>query len=47
MSAWLIASVSAIYLVAGISLLYEGKVGLALFCLGCVIANVGLAITAR
>ena len=47
MSTWLIATVSAIYLVAGVSLLVEGKFGLALFCLGCTIANVGLMLAAR
>lgn len=47
MSAWLIALVSAIYAAAGVGLLIEGKPGLALFCLGCTIANVGLMIQAR
>ena len=47
MSSWLIGSVSAIYAIASVSLLVEGKVGLSLFCLGCVIANIGLMIQAR
>lgn len=47
MSAWLIGTVSVIYLGASITLAYEGKPGLALFCIGCVIANVGLLMTAR
>lgn len=47
MSSWLIGSVSLIYAVASVSLALEAKYGLALFCLGCVIANVGLLMTAR
>jgi len=47
MSTWLIASVSVLYLAAGVMLLVEGKHGLALFCLGCTIANAGLLIEAR
>ena len=47
MSAWLLASVSLLYALAGIALIAEGKYGLALFAIGCVIANVGLMIQAR
>ena len=47
MSAYLLGLVSAIYLVAGISLFVDGKVGLGLFCAGCVVANCGLMIQAR
>lgn len=47
MSAWLLALVSVIYLVAGAGFVFEQKWGLALFCLGCVVANAGLLLTAR
>ena len=47
MGVWFFLSVSVLYLFAGISLLYDGKVGLALFCFGCIIANIGLAMSAR
>lgn len=47
MSVWLIASVSVIYLVAGCSLLGEGKLGLSVFCFGCTLANAGLIMAAR
>ena len=47
MSSWLLVAVSALYLIAGVSLLIEGKTGLSLFCLGCVMANLGLMIAAR
>ena len=47
MSAWLLASVSLLYALAGVGLMVEGKPGMALFCLGCTVANVGLMIQAR
>ena len=47
MSSWLIGLVSVIYAVASVSLLLEGKGGLALFCVGCVLANLGLILAAR
>ena len=47
MGVWFFLAVSVLYLFAGISLLYEDKVGLALFSLGCVLANIGLAMSAR
>ena len=47
MSAWLLGSVSLLYALAGVALVVEGKYGLALFAIGCVIANVGLMIQAR
>ena len=47
MSSWLIGLVSVIYAVASVGLVIEGKYGLALFALGCVIANLGLILAAR
>ena len=47
MSVWFLALVSAIYAVASVSLLVEGKIGLSLFAAGCVIANIGLMMSAR
>lgn len=47
MSVWLIALVSLIYLLAGVGFAIEGKYGLALFSVGCVIANCGLILQGR
>ena len=47
MSAWLVGLIAAIYLVAGISALCEGRPGLFLFCAGCVVANLGLILMTR
>ena len=47
MSLWLIGVVTVAYALASLSLFYEGKLGLGLFALGCVIANLGLMISAR
>ena len=47
MSAWLILTVSLIYLAAGVIAAGKSDYGLVLFCLGCVIANIGIAMMAR
>lgn len=47
MSAWLILTVSLIYLAAGVIAVGQRNYGLLLFCLGCVIANIGIAMMAR
>ena len=47
MSSWLIGTVAVLYLIAAGSLLAEGKYGLALFAIGCTVANVGLMLTAK
>ena len=47
MSAWLLTVVSLLYFGAGIDAWIDGKLGLALFCAGCVIGNAGLVLIAR
>lgn len=47
MSVWLVVLVSAIYAVAGVCAALDAKPGLAMFCLGCVIANIGIVMLGR
>ena len=47
MSGWLIGLIAVEYLAIGVWFVVEGKYGLALFAVGCTIANVGLILAAR
>ena len=47
LSTWLIATVSALYAVAAVDALLDDNYGLMMFCVGCVIANAGIVITAQ
>ena len=47
MASWFIALISAEYLLAALFLAGKGNYGLALFALGCTIANIGLMIASK
>ena len=47
LSPWLLSIVSAIYAIAALDAILEENWGLAMFFMGCVIANAGIVITAQ
>ena len=47
MASWLIAGIGVVYLLVGVQLLVEGKMGLGIAFLGYSFSNVGLYLAAR
>ena len=47
MASWLIAGIGVVYLLVGVQLLVEGKIGLGIAFLGYALGNVGLYLAAR